>query len=206
MPINKLLVEQCKKNDRDAQRLIYKKYSPIILGICIRYVRNKSIAEDVMQDSFITIFSKILQFRGTGSFEGWMKRIAVNTSLMYLRNKKKKIQFDNFEFLIKSAEEQNIGNEKEIYVKNAKSVIENADFSHSEILHYVTKLPVGFRTVFNLYAIEGYKHKEIAKKLNINIGTSKSQLLRARKKLQKILYKAGLQKIKNSKNKKFLIT
>lgn len=204
MPVSKKLIRQCKNNNKDAQREIYEKYSPVIFGICVRYVRDKSTAEDIMQECFITIFSKVSQFKGLGSFEGWMKRIAVNTSLMHIRKNKKEYSYDNLEY-ISNTKKYETSEEKEIYKKNIKSVITNAEFSKSEILEYVTQLPTGFRTVFNLYAIEKYKHKEIAKKLSISVGTSKSQLLRARKKLQKILYKAGLQKIKNSEKRKFLI-
>jgi len=196
MPISKKIIDKCKTNDRDAQKLIFETYASQVLAICVRYIKEISIAEDIMQETFITVFSKIYQFKGTGALGGWIKRIAVNTSLMYLREAKKSISSNNLEYFLKNEDEED---EQEIIydTTNKKGIIEQADFSSQEMMNAITLLPNGFRTVFNLYAIEGYKHKEIAKQLGISIGTSKSQLLRARKKLQGILYKKAIEKKKN---------
>lgn len=195
MPISKKIIDKCKTNDRDAQKLIFETYASQVLAICVRYVKEVSIAEDIMQETFITVFLKISQFKGTGALGGWIKRIAVNTSLMHIREAKKSISSNNLEYFLK--EEENYEPEIIYDITNKKGIIEQADFSSQEMMDAITLLPHGFRTVFNLYAIEGYKHKEIAKQLEISIGTSKSQLLRARKKLQQILYTKAIEKKKN---------
>jgi RNA polymerase sigma-70 factor (ECF subfamily) len=148
----------------------------------------------VLQDAFFTILTKIRQFREKGSFEGWMKKITLNTALMQLRKDKKEIISQDFDITDRSMskEENSEGSD----LKDTKSVIENAQFSQNEIFDTVSQLPPGFRAVFNLYVIEGYKHKEIAKELNISIGTSKSQLLRARKRIEKLLYQKAVLKLK----------
>ncbi len=194
MPVTKEIISQCKKNNKNAREIIFNEYSRVLLSICIRYLKNRIRAEDVMQDAFVTIFTKINQYNGKGSFEGWIKRITVNTALMQLRQDKKEFVSDRLEYI----EETNGKSENEIYlnIKNKRSVIENAKFSQTEIFDIVSELPVGFRTVFYLYVVEGYKHKEISKELNISIGTSKSQLLRARKKLENILYNKAILKLK----------
>ena len=194
MPVTKEIISQCKNNNKNAREIIFNEYSRVLLSICIRYLKNRIRAEDVMQDAFVTIFTKINQYNGKGSFEGWIKRITVNTALMQLRQDKKEFVSDRLEYI----EETNGKSENEIYlnIKNKRSVIENAKFSQTEIFDIVSELPVGFRTVFYLYVVEGYKHKEISKELNISIGTSKSQLLRARKKLEDILYNKAIIKLK----------
>ena len=194
MPVTKEIISQCKKNNKNAREIIFNEYSRVLLSICIRYLKNRIRAEDVMQDAFVTIFTKINQYNGKGSFEGWIKRITVNTALMQLRQDKKEFVSDRLEYI----EETNGKSENEIYlnIKNKRSVIENAKFSQTEIFDIVSELPLGFRTVFYLYVVEGYKHKEISKELNISIGTSKSQLLRARKKLENILYNKAILKLK----------
>lgn len=194
MPVTKEIISQCKKNDEKAREIIFNKYSPVLLSICIRYLKDKIKAEDVMQDAFITIFTKINQYNGKGSFEGWIKRITVNTALMQLRRDKKEIVSDRMEYYEETTERSE--NERHLDIKNKRSVIENAKFSQTEIFDIVSELPTGFRTVFYLYVVEGYKHKEISKTLDISIGTSKSQLLRARKKLENILYNKALNKLK----------
>ena len=194
MPVEKEIISQCKKNDEKAREIIFNEYSPVLLSICIRYLKDRIRAEDVMQDAFITIFTKINQYKGKGSFEGWIKRITVNTALMQLRQDKKEIISDHLENV-----KETVGkfeDERVLNIKNKRSVIENAKFSQTEIFDIVSELPLGFRTVFYLYVVEGYKHKEISKELDISIGTSKSQLLRARKKLEDILYNKAIIKLK----------
>jgi len=197
MPVNKDIIRQCKKGDDKAQEFIFKKYSPVLLGICLRYMKNKVKAEDVMQDAFITIFTKIKQYNGKGSFEGWIKRITINTALMQLRQNKKEIVSDLLEN-VKQVEISDEKNNSDLILTNRKSIIENAKFTQSEIFEAITELPEGFRTVFNMYVVDELKHKEIAKELSISVGTSKSQLLRGRKKLEEILYKKALIKLKNT--------
>ena len=200
MNLTKKIIEKCKNNDSDAQKELYEKYYPIMYGICLRYIKEKQAAEDVMQEGFFIIFTKIKQFKGTGSFEGWMKRIMMNLSLKYLKKKSKKFFYDIDE-IDKSefSTFQPTDNEQNIDFTNKKSVITNTPFTQDEIFDAVSELPDGFRIVFSLYAIDGYKHREIAKKLNISISTSKTQLLRARKQLQEKLYKKALQKQKEKK-------
>ena len=195
MSVNKDIIRQCKKGDKKAQEFIFNKYSPVLLGICLRYMKNVVKADDVMQDAFITIFTKINQYNGKGSFEGWIKRITINTALMQLRQNKKEIVSDLLEN-VKQVEISDDKNNSDLILTNRKSIIENAKFSQSEIFEAVTELPVGFRTVFNLYVIDELKHKEIAKELGISIGTSKSQLLRGRKKLEEVLYKKAIIKLR----------
>lgn len=140
-----------------------------MFGICRRYVKNEQDAEDVMLGGFLKIFTKIDQYTGSGNFEGWMKRIMVNESLMFLRK-------HNMNLSVEISDHQiSISPEAESHLQT------------KELLSLLDKLPVGYRTIFNLYAIEGYKHHEIADKLGISINTSKSQLIKARKKLKEYL-------------------
>lgn len=190
MPIDSKIIKQCKRQNPDAQKKVYDTYSPVLTAICRRYLGFTQEAEDVLQDAFVTIFTKIKQYKGSGSFEGWIKRITVNTALMHLR--KRKLMYNTDDLHLREETEP----EKELNVKDKRSVIEHAQFSASEMLEHISQLPDGFRAVFNLYVVEGYKHKEIAEMLDISEGTSKSQLLRARKRFQEILYKKAQEKVK----------
>ena len=200
MKLDKNIIKQCKNQDINAQKLLYEAYSDIMFGICLRYLKEKQVAEDVMQEGFFIIFTKIKQFKSKGTFEGWMKRIMINLSLKYLKKQSKKHFFeidkiDKQEF----STYQPVDKEQNIDYNDKKSVITNTKLSQKDIFQAVSELPEGFRTIFNLYAIEGYKHKEIAKKLQISISTSKTQLLRARRQLQEKLYLLSLKKQKNNK-------
>lgn len=197
MSISKKLIKNCAKQNDNAQKQVFDEYAPLVLAICLRYVKDKDIAEDIMQESFITIFSKIEQYKGIGSFEGWVKKIAVNTNLMYLRSNKNKINTENIEHFLEHEDIIEIA-ENDFENDSKKEIITKADFESNDILEIMNKMPEGFRTVFNLYAIEGYKHREISKMLNISIGTSKSQLLRSRIKMQELLYEAALEKLKKT--------
>lgn len=166
------LLKGCQKHDATAQRILYERYSPILLGICRRYVKPLADAEDVFADAMIKIFERIGQFKGKGSFEGWMKRIAVNESLMFLR-KYKRIHHKSEEELPESS------------VK--AEAIQELEFE--QLLALLDRLPEGYRTVFNLYVLEGLKHREVAEELGISINTSKSQLIQARKRLKEYLDK-----------------
>jgi RNA polymerase sigma factor (sigma-70 family) len=165
------LIKALKRQDPKAQRNVYDKYSSRMLGLCCRYVSDEMMAEDVMIEGFLRVFGKIEQFNGEGSFEGWIRRIMVNEALGHLR-KQKRILEDTL-----SDDASNI--------PDYQFADQNMDAE--EILDLVGRLPTGYRTVFNLYAIEGYAHIEIARLLDITESTSKSQLHRARAMLQKMM-------------------
>ncbi|MEN6617993.1 MAG: sigma-70 family RNA polymerase sigma factor [Rikenellaceae bacterium] len=159
------LLEACVNQDQKAQRVLYELYSPRMLTLCIRYIGERERARDVLHDGFITVFEKISSYNASGSFEGWLRRIFVNTALMSLRKGD----------VLKYSEDLTTV-EREVTVEN--SVMGN--MSSKELLKLIATMPAGFRTVFNLYAIEGYSHQEIAKEMNISEGSSRSQLSRAR--------------------------
>lgn len=140
-----------------------------MFGVCRRYIKNEQDAEDVMINGFFKVFTKIEQFNDKGSFEGWIRRIMVNESLMFLRK-------------------YNMNLSIEIHENQAVTEMEpDTAIREEDILKLLDLLPIGYRTVFNLYVIEGYAHKEIAEKLGVSINTSKSQLIKARKKLQQLI-------------------
>lgn len=170
------LIQRCRKDDKLAQQALYKQYAPILLGICRRYIEQTEDAEDVMIEGFYKIFSNLLQFDSRGSFEGWMKRIMINESLMWLRKKKLKLLELN----------------EKITVAHEGEDVQILEINSSEIIPLLDLLPAGYRTVFNLYVIEEYKHREIADLLGISINTSKSQLILAKKKLKEIIDKKKL--------------
>lgn len=173
MHTDQQLINQCLKSNRKAQKQLFDKFAPILLGICMRYTKDKSEAEDVLQDVFVKVFKSLDKFEDKGSFEGWLKRIAVNTSITNYRQNLKHSYHDD----IDNMNETKITNESEAEV----------DFTHEELLNVIMELPSGYKMVFNLYAIEGYKHREIAEMLEIDINTSKSQYSRARKLIQQKL-------------------
>ena len=165
------LLQGCRQRDEKAQRALYEKFSPIMYPLCLRYVKEVDEAEDVMITGFMRAFEKIDSYSGTGSLGAWLRKIMINQALGHLRkNKTMYLEVD-----VETAEHQ-------------------MDFSCSadqleaeDLLKMIRNLPLGYRTVFNLFAIEGYSHKEISKLLGISENTSKSQLNRARKLLQKAL-------------------
>lgn len=167
----KELIEGCIKGNPKSQRSLYTIYAPKMLGVCYRYVNNREIAQDILQEGFIKVFSKINSYSGQGVFAGWLRKIFVTSALEYLRKN------DLMRFSVSIEEYENITDEV-----NTSAL---SQLSAEELMTCVTKLPPGYRTVFNLYAIEGYSHSEIANILNIKENTSQSQLLRARKLLQK---------------------
>ena len=167
------LIRDCKLRKSKAQKAVYDRYAARMLAVCLRYIKDRMEAEHVMVGGMIKTFEKIGQFQEEGSFEGWIRRIMVNESLMYLRKNKNMALESDFDEVI---EEPN-------YDELSESV------DAEELLKLIEELPVGYRTVFNLYAIEGYKHEEVGEMLGISTGTSKSQLNRARKLLQKRLVK-----------------
>ena len=162
------LIERAVKNNREAQHVLYELHSPKMLSVCRYYVKDVHQAEEVMLNGFFKVFKYLKSFKNEGSFEGWVRRIMVREAISYLRAQKK-IEF--------ATEDQYIEDD---YSNNIKTNIEVA-----EIQQLIDSLPEGYKMVFVMYAIEGYKHNEIAELLNISEGTSKSQLFKARQMLQK---------------------
>lgn len=165
------LIKGCIREEKSYQQRLYKTYAGKMLVVCMRYTRNRQEAEDVLQDGFIRIFDNIRKFSFNGSFEGWVRRIMINCALRNFR--KSSYQKEQ----IGIAEDYDIPTNAKIYDK----------LSEQELMNMIDELPEGYKMVFNLYAIEGYSHKEIADIMDINEGTSRSQLNKARKYLQKKL-------------------
>lgn len=171
------IIEGCAKHDRRAQQLLYDKYSRFLLGICMRYADDKAEAQDILQDSFLKIYLNIKDFSGTGSFTGWLRKIAVNTAIThYHKNFKYRYHVDIEEYMT---------------IETGTESFEESLFSSEELYMVLNELPAGYRMVFNLYAIEGYKHREIADMLGIDTNTSKSQFSRAKAVLRQKLEKLG---------------
>lgn len=179
------LVKGCVANNPIVQKRLYEKYARKMFGVCLRYTNDKDEAEDVLQNGFIKVFAKLDTFKNTGSLEGWIRKIIVNTALNHYRESKASMfdaDIDEVAYMIPG-------------VNNVSDTV-----NEKELLKLIQSLPPGFRAVFNLFAIEGYSHKEIAKELNITEGTSKSQFARARAALQKALAKND----NELKDKKFI--
>ncbi|OFX42411.1 MAG: hypothetical protein A2046_13375 [Bacteroidetes bacterium GWA2_30_7] len=175
MLIDEQIILGCIKNNRKSQKELFDKYSSILLALCTRYARNKAEAEDILQEGFVKIFMNIKQFSQKGSFEGWLKRIMINTAI------------SNYHQNIKHYNHQHFEDVEDINYYNEDDEIIEDEYSLDELLKLINELPDGYRIVFNMHVIEGYKHKEISEMLNIDVGTSKSQFSRARTYLQKKL-------------------
>lgn len=167
------LIEGCIRGDRKMQYELYERFSPKMYGVCLRYAANAEEAEDILQEGFIKVFKKIGSYRGDGSFEGWIRRIFVNTAIEHFRKK-------SYLQPITEQEESSIEGK---YVSVLDSLAEK------DIIKLIQQLSPGYRTVFNMYVIEGYTHKQIAEALKISEGTSKSQLSRAKLILQDLVKK-----------------
>lgn len=165
------LIRGCVRRERNAQKRLYDMFSSKMYALCCRYVKDSMEAEDVLVTAFTKIFDRIDQFKGEGSFEGWIRRVIVNESLTYLRRNRSMYIETELEAADREPDYQHISDHLEA----------------EDLLNMIQELPAGYRIVFNLYAIDGYSHKEIADQLNISENTSKSQLSRARVFLQKIL-------------------
>lgn len=165
----KQLIEMAVENNRQAQQQIYAKFSPKMLSICRQYIKDIHHAEDVMITGFMKVFTNLKHFEHKGSFEGWIRRIMVYECIDFLRVKKNNFNHQDIE---------------DVTNTESESGYELDDFLVDDIQHFIDNLPYGYKMVFNLYAIEGYKHQEIAQMLKISEGTSKSQLSHARKVLQ----------------------
>ena len=162
------LIKACSNGDHNAFNKIYNKYSGIMYSICLRYMNSHNDAQDALQEGFIKVYNKISSYSFSGSFEGWMKRIFINTSIELIRKKKYHRDIDYL---------------KESEIKMT-SKIEIGSMDAKKMIDLIQKLPQGYRTVFNMYVIDGYSHKEISEVLSISESTSKSQLFKARKQLQ----------------------
>lgn len=173
----KELVELAVENNRHAQQKIYSKFAPKMLSVCRQYIKDLHLAEDIMITAFMKVFTNLNHFEHKGSFEGWIRRIMINECISFIRVHKK----------VKYIEE-------ETYFEESYNNIES-QFSVDDIQSIIDVLPDGYKMVFNLFAIEGFKHQEIAELLGINEGTSKSQLSHARKMLQD-----NINKLKNYSN------
>ncbi|MGB4291958.1 MAG: RNA polymerase sigma factor [Bacteroidales bacterium] len=184
------IIEGCARHDRRAQQMLYDRYSRLLFGVCMRYASEKAEAEDILQESFLKIYFSIREYSGTGSFTGWMRKIVVNTAIThYHRNLKHKHYVEIEEY---------------VSIETGVSSFEEDFFTSDELFKVLNELPPGYRMVFNLYAIEGYKHKEIAEMLGIDINTSKSQYSRAKAALRDKL--EGLRKLKEKYNAEDNIT
>jgi RNA polymerase sigma-70 factor (ECF subfamily) len=173
----KQLINDCQKNDRKAQEQLYRLYSPKLFSVCLKYSRNYTEAQDNLQDGFLIIFKKIEQYSFKGSFDGWLKRVIINHVLQQYRQ-------ETFLSLV-----------KEDVPDDDKIEIDDEDISLEYLLKIIQELPNQYRLVFNLYVLDGYSHQEIAEMLTINLGTSKSNLARAKMILR--------EKIELFKNKEF---
>ena len=163
------LIESCRKGDRAAQKVLYDRLAPHMFSLCIRYVGDRDLAQDMLQEGFITLFTRLDSYKGEGSFEGWARKIFVTTALMELRRKD----------ALKMTEDLDA-------VRGMKTEMTGLlqNIGYKDLMRLITELPPGFRTVFNMYAIEGYSHKDIGDILGISETTSRTQLSRARTWLQ----------------------
>jgi RNA polymerase sigma factor (sigma-70 family) len=170
------LLEGCKRNDRKAQELLYQALASKMLGVCVRYAKDSFEAEDILQTGFVKVFQKISEFRSDGSFEGWIRRIMVNTAIEVYRKNQRTL---------------NVVDIDQVY-DEAQTMFDMTGLETKDLLKLIQQLPDGYRVVFNMYVIEGYSHKEIGEQLAISEGASKSQLSRARALLrEKILKMEG---------------
>ena len=165
------LIEGCARGESWARERVYRLYAPAMLSVCLRYVGDEETARDLLQDGFIKVFTKIRSYSGAGAFGGWVRRIFVTTALEYLRSSERTRQ--------------------SVSLEDCGDRLEDTDYSAldrlsaDDLLACVARLPAGYRTVFNLYAIEGYSHAEIARMLHIREASSRSQFIRARNALRK---------------------
>ena len=166
------LIEGCVNGNAKAQRHLYDKYVRKMLGVCLRYAHNEEEANDILQDGFVKVFEKLGSYKGSGSLEGWVRRIFVNTAIDNHR-KTKVLRY-------------NVDIDDVSYQLAAQGYILET-LAARDLMKVIDKLPIGYKMVFNMYAIEGYSHKEIAEQLNISVNTSKSQYSRAKTYIRKLL-------------------
>lgn len=171
--LDKDIIKRCIEGDRKAQEKLYNFYASKMKAICLRYVKSSAEAEDVFQDGFIKVFTNLKNYKGEGSFDGWIRRIIVNTAVDRYKKNLPLQQHSNYE---------------DISETEAIILTERHELEEQDLLKILNKLPDGYKFVFNMYAIEGYSHKEIGEMLNITESTSKSQLHRARKMIQELFF------------------
>ena len=177
------LIKRCLSGERKAQELLYKQFASKMFGVCLRYATDRMEAEDMLQNGFIKVFQKLHDFRGDGSFEGWVRRIMVHSSIEYYRKHHKTMQLVDID---------DAANESSV------SPIASANLEAKDLMAIIQQLSPGYRIVFNLYAIEGYSHREIAEIVGITEGASKSQLSRARTVLKEQLTKMEGKRYENA--------
>lgn len=168
-----LLIEGCKRRDRESQRLLYQHHYAYAMSICLRYTRTREEAREILNDGFMKVFTKIDQYNPETSFHGWLRKIMINTSIDHYRKE------------VKHYYQASLDNDYPVATPTTVA----DDLGHSELMALVQQLTPGYRAVFNLYAIDGYTHKEISEILGISEGTSKSNLLKAREVLKNKLEK-----------------
>ena len=170
-----LLLQGCRKNDRESQRLLYQYYYGYAMSICLRYCKGIEVAKEVLNDGFLKVFTKIDQYNPDTSFKGWLRRILINTAIDHYRKEVKHYNHDDISYAGIEA--------------NHTSVV--SELSYQELIGMIRNLPPAYRAVFNLHVIDGYTHEEIGKILDISEGTSKSNLVKAREWLRKFLEKTN---------------
>jgi len=168
------LAAACKEDDRRAQKRLFEALAPKMMAVCLRYMGNREDAQDVLQEGFITLFTKLESYSGSGSFEGWARRIFVNTALMHLR------KTDALGL------SEDIDQARTLFTEEATPL---QKMGYKELMELVSSLPADARTVFNMYIVEGYSHKEIAAELGCTEATSRSKLQRARLQMQQLIEK-----------------
>ena len=170
------MIDGLKREDSDAMETFYTRYGPLIKGICFRYAQDREQGEDMFHDTFLALFQKVKKYRPIGSFEAWLKTVAINSVIDYITRVKR--------------EQKNLQASATVYYENMEEDLEHFDFSKlalkaEDLLEMVSRLPEGFRVVFNLYVIDGFSHKQISQMLKISESTSRSQLSRAKFLLRK---------------------
>lgn len=200
----KKLIKRLQRYNVAAQKELYERYAVTFKRMCLNYVNQDTDADDILQEGFIKILKNINQFKGDGSFEGWMKRIIINTALKeYKKNKQKGAQLDFSEIQETKILNNNFDDDLDKYIdaedidKNVidYTLIEKAEFSKKELMEAIDQLKPDFKIVFHLFFMENYKHQEIAKMLDIDEKTSRSRLSRARKVIQHILYSECIKRV-----------
>ena len=179
-PQEQQILKGCQAGQAQYQQMLYQSYYGKMMSVCLRYARDKEEAKDILQDGFIKVFSSLPNFKGEGSLEGWIRRIIVNTAINHYHKSKK---FQN-----QASIEEDLKEEYSLSA-NFDDLDAIQKINYDDLLLLIRELPPAYQTVFNLYVIEGYSHKEIGEMLHINEGTSKSNLAKARMKLQKNVQK-----------------
>jgi RNA polymerase sigma-70 factor (ECF subfamily) len=183
------IIKGCIAFNSAAQKALYKRYASKMYVVCIRYAKNTDEAKDLMQESFMKVYTNISKYRNEGSFEGWIRRIVINTAINYIKK--------NRDYKTESFNETNLDYNSSVSNNSAdeNDVVKEADFTEEELRDALNILPANYRIIFNLFCFENYSHKEIAKELSINEETSRVRLLRARRTMQEHLIKLSNERI-----------